>query len=172
MLPGFVHLDLYGGAPEVVRWDCCVGLPFADKAAKGIRLEHFLEHVEPRRDLPRLLAECHRVLEPAGTLRVVVPDAERFLQAYVDGRPEAFATLGFQLPFPADLPTRMDLVNHIFHQWHEHRWGYDFETMAHRLRAAGFREVHRREFGESDDPMLRSDREQHRPYSLYADAVK
>ena len=30
-------------------------------------------------------------------------------------------------PFPEDLPTRMDVVNHIFHQWHEHRWGYDFE---------------------------------------------
>lgn len=172
LLPGFLHLDLYGGAAEVIRWDCCAGLPFGDGSARGIRVEHFVEHVEPRQHLPRLLAECYRVLEVGGTLRIVVPDAERFLKAYADGSPDAFAPLGFPPPFPSDLPTRMDLVNHVFHQWHEHRWGYDFETLEHRLRAAGFETVLKRNFGESDDPMLRTDREQHKPYSLYVDAVR
>src|SRR5579872_4628272 len=78
LLDGFVHLDLHGGNPEVIRWDCCGSLPFADGSCKGIRIEHFVEHVEPREQLPRLLADCHRALEPGGVLRVIVPDAGRF----------------------------------------------------------------------------------------------
>jgi predicted SAM-dependent methyltransferase len=171
-LDGFVHLDLHGGAPGVIRWDCCGPLPFGDNSCKGIRIEHFVEHVEPREQLPRLLADCRRALEPGGVLRIIVPDAARFAQAYCSGGEDGFAELGFKAPFPEDLPTRMDVLNHIFHQWHEHRWGYDFETLAHRLRAAGFGKVEQRRFGESADPALARDREQHRPYSLYVEAVK
>jgi predicted SAM-dependent methyltransferase len=172
LLPGFVHVDLFGGGPAVVRWDCTSRLPFGDGAARGIRMEHFLEHVEPRQQLPSLLADCHRILEPGGILRVVVPDAGRFLQAYCAGDDAAFAELGFAQPFPADLPTRMDVVSHIFHQWHEHRWGYDFETLAARLRTAGFESIVQQGFGESSDPHMAADREQHKAYSLYVDAIK
>jgi predicted SAM-dependent methyltransferase len=172
ILPGFVHVDLYGGDPGVIRWDCTGRLPFGDAAAKGIRIEHFLEHVEPFEQLPVLLADCHRILEPGGSLRVVVPDAGRFVLAYCSGSDGAFAELAIPLPFPADLPTRMDVVSHIFHQRHEHRWGYDFETLAARLRTAGFANVVQRGFGESSDPSMTGDREQHKQYSLYVDAIK
>jgi hypothetical protein len=83
-----------------------------------------------------------------------------------------FANLRSQIRFPDDLPTRMDVVNHIFHQWHEHRWGYDLETLAHRLTRAGFGQVERMSYQCSIDPLLAQDREQHAPYSLYVDAVK
>jgi predicted SAM-dependent methyltransferase len=172
VLPGFVHVDLFGGAPEVIRWDCTGRLPFASGAAKGIRVEHFLEHVEPRQQLPCLLADCHRILEPGGILRVIVPDAGRFLAAYCSANDAAFAELGFPRPFPDDLPTRMDVVNHIFHQWHEHRWGYDFDTLQHRLRSVGFQTIVQRSFRESSDPRMAEDREQHKPYSLYVEAIK
>jgi hypothetical protein len=66
----------------------------------------------------------------------------------------------------------MDVVNHVFHQWHEHRWAYDFETLAHRLRAAGFLRVERMAYRRSIDPRLACDRTVHAPYSLYVDAVK
>lgn len=85
LLPGFVHLDLYGGAREVIQWDCSGRLPFGTESAKRIRIEHFLEHVEPREHLPKLLADCYRILQRSGILRVVVPDAERFLFAYCAG---------------------------------------------------------------------------------------
>jgi predicted SAM-dependent methyltransferase len=111
-------------------------------------------------------------LQPGGILRVIVPDAGRFLEAYCSGSDAAFAQLGFPRPFPGDLPTPMDVVNHIFHQWHEHRWGYDFETLAERLRTVGFQSIVQRGFGESSDPHMTADREQHKPYSLYVDAVK
>ncbi len=172
VLNGFVHLDLFGGAREVIRWDCNRSLPFADASCKGIRVEHFVEHIEPREDLPCFLRDCRRALMPGGVLRIIVPDAELYVRAYARGDLQGFAEIGWQLPFPVDLPTRMDAVNHTFHQWHEHRWGYDFETLTHRLRQASFSRVEKMSFQQSLDPVLAQDRPAHAPYSLYVDAVK
>jgi len=66
----------------------------------------------------------------------------------------------------------MDVVNHVFHQWHEHRWAYDYESLLHRLRIAGFSRAERSDFGRSIDPRLACDRPVHAPYSLYVDAIK
>ena len=60
-----------------------------------------------------------------------------------------FKALAVPDPFPADLPTRMGVVKHVFHQSHEHRWAYRQSLL----------------------PELASDREVHAPYSLYVEAV-
>jgi predicted SAM-dependent methyltransferase len=172
LLDGFVHLDLFGGAHNVIRWDCTHSLPFADNSCRGIRVEHFVEHIEPRHYLPQFLAHCHRTLEPGGVLRIIVPDAERYIRAYVRPGMEGFRELGFKEKLPDDLPTRMDVINHVFRQGHEHHWAYDFETLAHRLKAVGFGSVERAAFRQSLDPCLGQDRAVHAPYSLYVDAVK
>ena len=171
-LPGFLNLDLYVLCPGVIAWDCRGDLPFADGSVAGLRIEHFLEHLEPREELPAFLKGCLRVLRAGGVLRIIVPDAERYLHAYCRGDLSGFRELGVPVPFPGDLPTRMDVVNHVFHQWHEHRWGYDFETLAHRLHACGFGHIERASYQCSLDPLLAQDCENHSPYSLYVDAVK
>jgi hypothetical protein len=66
----------------------------------------------------------------------------------------------------------MDVINHIFHQWGEHRWAYDFETLSLRLRTAGFGAVEQLGYQRSLLPALAQDRAAHAPYSLYVDAVK
>jgi predicted SAM-dependent methyltransferase len=170
-LSGFVNLDLHSSHPDVIEYDCRWSLPFRDAAVTGIRVEHFFEHLETRQELPAFLADCHRVLGAGGVLRIVVPDTERYLRAYCDGA-DTFEALGVPSPFPEDLPTALDIVNHAFHQWHEHRWGYDFETLEHRLRRAGFASVERMEYQRSLDEELAVDRNEHALYSLYVDAVK
>ncbi len=172
ILPRFVNIDLRKSHRDVVALDCRRCLPFTGDSVAGIRAEHFFEHLEPREEVPAFLSECRRVLAGGGVLRVIVPDAERYLRAYCRDDIEGFLELSVPLPFPEDLPTRMDVVNHTFHQWHEHRWGYDFETLAHRLQSAGFTNVEKMAFRCSLDPELAMDREEHAPYSLYVDAVK
>jgi predicted SAM-dependent methyltransferase len=169
---GFLNLDLLPCDPRVMDWDCRRSLPVGDSTAAGIRVEHFVEHLDPRDELPVFLRNARRALRKGGVLRIIVPDAERFLRAYCSTDAGAFRDLAVPEPFPSDLPTRMDVVNHIFHQWHEHRWGYDFETLEHRLREAGFTRVERSTFGRSVDSRLACDRPVHAPYSLYVDAVK
>ena len=171
VLDGFINVELVGPPPRV-RWDCRRSVPLADESAAGIRVEHFLEHIEPREELPAFLRDCRRALESGGVLRVIVPDAERFLRAYCQPGLDGLRELAVPIPFPSDLPTRMDVINHIFYSWHEHRWAYDFETLAHRMRAAGFTVIERVGFRQSLLPALAQDRDQHKPYSLYVDAVK
>jgi predicted SAM-dependent methyltransferase len=171
VLDGFVNVDLLGPPPRI-RWDCRRSLPLADGAAAGIRAEQFVEHLDTREELPAFLRDCLRALQAGGVLRVIVPDAARFLQAYCRPELDGFRDLAVPDPFPADLPTRMDVINHVFHQWGEHRWAYDFETLALRLRAAGFNTIERVEYRRSLLPALAQDRDVHAPYSLYVDAVK
>lgn len=171
-LEGFVNVDVRALAPGVVPWDCRTSLPFADGAASGIRIEHFAEHLDPRDELPALLRDCFRCLAPGGVLRIIVPDAGAYLLAYAAGTNDALAAIGVPLPFPDDLPTRMDVVAFAFHQWHEHRWGYDAESLSARLRAAGFREVTQAAFGVGRAAPLARDRAEHAPYSLYVEGVR
>jgi predicted SAM-dependent methyltransferase len=172
VLDEFVNVDLLPAAAAVVAWDCRRSLPIGDGAARGIRVEQFVEHLETREELPAFLRDCRRVLAPGGVLRIVVPDAERYLHAYCASDDSGFRALAVPDPFPDDLPTRMDVINHVFHQWHEHRWAYDFETLARRLGDAGFSHVVRSRFRDSLLPALAVDRDVHAPYSLYVEAVK
>lgn len=171
VLDGFVNIDLFG-APPVVRWDCRRSLPLADGSARGIRVEQFFEHLDPREEVPAFLAACRRALEAGGVLRIIVPDAARYLAAYCTPGLEGFRALAVPDPFPHDLPTRMDVINHVFHQWGEHKWGYDVETLAHRLKAAGFTHVEQAAFGHSRLAPLARDADVHAPYSLYVEAVR
>jgi predicted SAM-dependent methyltransferase len=170
--PDWVNLDVHwhradGGYP----WDLRRPLPFADGQVARLFAEHVVEHLDFRDDVPRLFGECLRVLEPGGRLRVVVPDGRRWLEAYVADTPEAWRDLG-QAALPPDMPTRMALVNHVFHQGGEHRFAYDFETLAWAIRRTGFSDVRQMRFGVSADPELALDQPHHAPYSLYAEATK
>ncbi len=172
VLDGFVNLDLHPAGGEVVAWDARRSLPLSDGTARGIRAEQFVEHLETIEELPAFLRDCYRTLAPGGVLRLIVPDAERYLHAYCRPDLSGFRELDVPDPFPDDLPTRMDVINHVFHQRHEHRWAYDFETLAHRLSAAGFGAVQRKSFRQSHDARLAQDRDVHAPYSLYVEAIR
>jgi predicted SAM-dependent methyltransferase len=171
-LADFVNVDLRRFSPDTLVWDCRRSLPFTTDSCRGIRIEHFVEHVDPRDELPSLLRECRRALVPGGVLRIIVPDAGRLLLAYAQGGRAAFDALGVPNPFPSDLPSAMDVVNHTFHQWHEHRWAYDEENLTARLHDSGFATTCRARFGESQLPPLAEDRKEHAPYSLYVEAIK
>ena len=169
-LDGFVNLDLFSMGPGTVSWDCRQRLPFASASVRGIRVEHFFEHLEAFEEVPAFLSEARRVLVPGGVLRIIVPNTPRFLEAYFKGDRSGFDALAVPDPFPADHPTRMDILNHVFHQRHEHRWGYDVEALTDRMRKAGFTDVREMSFEQSLDPALARDLAQHAPYSLYVDA--
>jgi len=67
--PGYVRADI-AGQPDIT---CDArALPFSDGAFSEIKAHHVLEHIE-RRDLVRVMNECHRVLAPEGVLDIEVP---------------------------------------------------------------------------------------------------
>ncbi len=80
--PDWLNVDLEAGDPRVFAHDLRRPLPFPGASFSAVYHSHVLEHL-PRREAPRFLAECWRVLEPGGILRVVVPDLEGIVRLYV-----------------------------------------------------------------------------------------
>jgi predicted SAM-dependent methyltransferase len=148
-------------------------LPLTDGSVARILAEHVMEHIDFRGDVPAVLRDWYRMLQPGGVARIIVPDAKRFLQAYVFEDPKHWQNLGWDpQKMPDDIYTPMHIINHIFHQSGEHLFAYDFETLAWALRRAGFSKVEQQSYKTSRDPLLAIDQENHAPYSLYVEAIK
>lgn len=58
-------------------------LPFSDKTVDAIYSSHTLEHIFPDK-LDFVLSECYRVLKPNAPIRIVVPDIDKAITAYVN----------------------------------------------------------------------------------------
>lgn len=156
---------------QSVAYDIRKGLPFRSDSVDRIFAEHVVEHLEFNQEATHFLRDCHRVLKPGGFLRVIVPDGERWLHAYVTKDATLWRNLGMP-QLPEDMPTPMAMINHVFHQNGEHFFAYDFATMDHILRMAGFSYVDKSSFGQSADPELALDLASHQQYSLYVEARK
>ena len=143
---GWVNVDLYPG-PGATYLDVLDGLPFGSGAVIRIQCEHFLEHLEFDQ-AERFLAECRRVLTPGGILRVVVPDAEKYLRAYCRGDEDFFNQLthlgGAQVP----LDTPVKVINQMFRMGGDHRFAWDFATLRATALTVGFAEVVQSCFGD------------------------
>lgn len=168
---GWINMDVHAIGRDTLRWDIRRRLPFADGTVTQVYASHVVEHLEFREEVPALLAELYRVLKGGGSVRIVVPDAARYLEAYVTGDPDKWAALGMET-LPDDMPTPMTMINHVFHQGGEHQFGYDAETLLYLLKNAGFEQIEQSQYHASnrfDDAL---DLAVHASYSLYVEAVK
>lgn len=171
--PDWINTDARWHADVFMRLDIRSHLPFSDASVRRLLAEHVVEHIDFNHDVPRLFAEIRRVLMPGGVVRIIVPDAERYLRAYTAGNNGQWQALGWDLDhMPDDILTPMHAINHIFHQGGEHLFAYDYETMQLALQRAGFNKVMRQSYGVSVDPELAIDQPKHARYSLYVDAIK
>jgi predicted SAM-dependent methyltransferase len=134
---GWVNVDLHPAAD--LRLDVRRPWPFADGTAAEVYAEHLFEHLAWPGEADRFLAEAHRVLAPGGKLRLSVPDLGRHVRAYAAGD-ETFRRQ-FAPFLPPEARTWGDVLNHHFRQFGEHQYAYDADTLATRLRDAGFEEV-------------------------------
>lgn len=115
------HVNHVGNALDLSR--------FAPGSFAELYASHVLEHFDYVDELPRALAEWHRVLAPGGVLRLSVPDidilAHLLLQRHV-----------------LDVNQRFQVMRMIFgghtHEHDHHRVGLNQEFMAAFLDRAGF----------------------------------
>ena len=145
--PGWVNVDAL--APGALPLDLREALPFDDHSATTIYCEHFLEHLEYPKEVGRFLRECRRVLVPGGRLSLGVPDTEWPVRSYAADE-EAYFRLAREKFHPKWCDTKMHNLNFHFRQGSEHKYAYDYETLAAVLAKQGFTSVRRREF----DPLL------------------
>lgn len=141
--PGWLNVDIVGMDADLY-WDLTRPLPFEDGVAEAVFFEHVLEHF-PLAEVLDMLAEARRLLDPGGIVRVGVPDFGRYLESYAGDR----AFIEQERP---GRPTPLLAVGEVA-QSHGHRSVWDAETLELALTEAGFEQVRRRSFGDSDlDP--------------------
>jgi predicted SAM-dependent methyltransferase len=161
-LDDWINIDLIG-LPIDLAWDLSRPLPFEDGTVDAIFHEHVIEHL-PGAAGYRLLKECHRLLRPDGVLRVVAPDASKYIESYFDPQHE------FIRSFRGDRPTPMLALQEEFYGF-GHRAVYDHDTIALFCDTIGFSHVERSAFGRSRiDPC--PDSEWRVTDSFYSEAVK
>ena len=110
-------------------------------------------------------------------LRIIVPDASRYLKAYANGDWSDFIALRnineehYEAWSDSQYHTRMEIVNAVF-RCGMHRFAYDYETLEFLLKRYGFSQVTQQEFGVSLLPELQIDLPKRARESLYVEGVK
>jgi len=171
VMEGWTNLDICP-APGAFYSDARNGLPFGDGAALHIHCEHFLEHLEYEA-AERFLGECHRVLSAGGTLRVIVPDAEKYLTAYCRNDEEFFGGLRHLGNARVPLVTRIEIVNQMFRMGDAHRFAWDFETLELVTKRIGFSKALRSSLGDISSDLNIDGTDSWRPVeSLYVNIHK
>ena len=175
---GWVNVDCFNAGPVNCVFDVRRALPFPSNSVRAIFTEHFFEHIDYFEEVPIFLKECHRVLQQDGVIRIIVPDAEQYLIAYVKRDWERLRKLR---PLDCDLTdawfgfrynTPMELINMVFRQFEEHKFAYDYETLEFLLSRAGFSSVTRQSFNKSTSSQVCLDNEKRASESLYVEAIK
>jgi SAM-dependent methyltransferase len=183
-LAGWVNIDAY---PAELSMDMRWGLPFEPQSADYVFISHVFEHLYYPEESSSVLRDIHRVLSPGGRLRLIVPDIELCIQAYSKNDTTFFKTRHHTWAWWPEAATRLeDFLAYAgagpraSHFLEGHKFGYDFETIAHALTAAGFSDIQRSSYMGSPDPILQVDtassvagaQSNGKYYSLFVEARK
>lgn len=132
---------------DVVR-----GLPVPGNSCHAIYCSHILEHLSLE-DCRHALRNTHALLQAGGIFRLVLPDLESAIRKYVnnsapDAAPEFIQNTGLGLE-RKNRGLRGLLVAWLGNS--QHLWMWDYKSLEQELRAAGFHEIRRAQFGDSPE---------------------
>jgi len=165
-LDGWVNVDGWKAPGVDYVMDLRCPLPLADGSVRYVFTEHVLEHVTFEQG-QAILQDFHRIMQPGGVVRIIMPDLQRYCAAYVNDDAEWFERAG------SDFPSTAQSVNFIFYG-HFHRFIHDFHSIETSLREAGFRIVERSHHLGSEHEALQLDTDiaERALPSLYVEAEK
>lgn len=130
-------------------------LPVPEGAARMVYCSHVLEHLSLE-GFRAALKETFRVLRSGGTFRLVLPDLEYLIDAYKASKDDDAAikfvrdSIMGQERRPSGLKaTIRDALGNS-----QHRWMWDYKSLASELQAAGFVDIRRAAYRDNPDPAL------------------
>ncbi len=154
------HLDqgrLYSSPNNIegttlLNHDLRLGIPTDNNKLDAIYHSHLLEHLTYFEGL-EFLQKCYAALKSGGIHRLIVPDLEAFARAYLTQ--ESFLLDKYKeyvLSDNRDLyQTKASIFMGMLHN-HDHKCGYDWETLQWALERTGFKRIRKVLFQESDLP--------------------
>jgi predicted SAM-dependent methyltransferase len=152
-------------------------LPYADESVELIYCSHTLDHL-PLASAVSCLRECHRVMVQGAVGRFVVMDFEMLMEAWADGEVWRFGTwqpkgwrglrsgaLRFSTFFMGSLSDEEEYTGH----W----WSADYAGMLEMCQKAGFANVKKLEYGQSQSRTMMLEAKDGFPdHSLFVEVVK
>jgi predicted SAM-dependent methyltransferase len=125
------------------------GVPAEDGSLDLVYHSHMLEHLTYE-DGIEFIKECYRVLKPGAKMRVLVPDLEIWINAYISNNQFFFDQYkkygGID---PKIYCTKGAVFMGMLHN-HEHKCGYDYDSLEWVLKHNGFSEINKKLYGDSD----------------------
>jgi len=145
---GTLYKDLNGTQNTfMLNHDLRLGVPAADNSLDLIYHSHMLEHLSYDEAIT-FTEDCLRTLRPGGRMRILVPDLELWINAYVNDNMFFFEEYRKVLD-STKYVTKASIFMGMLHN-HEHKCGYDFESLKWLLENVGFTEVKRRLYGDGE----------------------
>jgi len=135
--------------------DIVSGLPIKSETCDVIYCSHVLEHLSLE-DFRTALGNTFSYLKSGGTFRLVLPDLEFSINQYNNDKSSS-ASLVFLRETLLGRETSPkgiggSLVNYLGHS--EHLWMWDYKSIKKELKDAGFSQVCRCYYGDSQDKMI------------------
>jgi predicted SAM-dependent methyltransferase len=162
-LKGWLNIDLAGLNVDL-RWNLnTTPFPFYSNTIDAIFHEHTLEHLTAQKGL-NLTRDCYRMLRSGGILRLGVPDARRYFEAYA-GINQTFLSANWGMNEPIYV-----LNAEIYGS--SHKQMYDERALYRLLLVCGFEQIRFCESGQSDLFQEVPDSDRRRGDTLYVEARK
>ena len=157
---------------------------FKDNSVNVVYASHLFEHLT-QKSASLLLSEAYRTLIPGGVIRLVMPDLYANAKAYVAAvdRDDEKATEHFMWVLNLHKEGQYP-AGHFLHDligwwqgWpHQHKYMYDYKSLAKMMKQVGFVDMRASNFGDSD--YIKEIKEVERPgetgyeHSIYIEAKK
>ncbi len=147
----------WGAYPKNVRvGDIIKGLPnIKNDSCDTVYCSHVLEHL-PYYDLQKALSNTYKILKKGGIFRLVVPDMEVYVNTYNKNKENGIKTACHTLMTStlmseeSNANTLSEKISRLLGN-SKHLWNYDYDSMSIELEKAGFKEIRRAEFNDSEN---------------------
>ena len=119
-----------------VRYASALSLPVGDASAEVVYSSHMLEHLD-RDEAKAFLAECRRVLQPGGVLRLAVPDLRLIVDEYLSLEDADNMIHRTSLGRMRPIGLRSRIKSFVVGE-RSHMWMYDGHSLARLVEQSGF----------------------------------
>jgi predicted SAM-dependent methyltransferase len=144
-----------------------------DNCIDQIYSSHFIEHITFE-DAIIFLKKCYGYLRKGGVIRLSFPDLELWTKKYLQNDKEFLNKYKSIYLSNPNIKTKGEIYMSQVHGY-GHRWSYDYESIEHILRIAGFSKISRKNAHESriqDIDLVEPYRKGRLMESCYIEAIK